>query len=210
VYRRYRCGDRECIDVIVDVVVRTSIGDPLHRYGASWLTDAVVQFICGPRSSTVYSYSKDPGYSDSNCSVTYADNSKCNDYYCAPVLAVFDSDPNPDVTGFASSVFPLVAFRPWDYDYCSYVYTSKGVVKRLYLNGYECSGSGVIYASFSGVDDSDSSYTANWLALTEYWCTSSAYTWCYWIFNKVKLPAPVVKTSSTTVRYVYRVGFPLG
>jgi len=166
--------------------------------------------MCGPKSSTTYSYSNDPGYSDSNCSVKYADNSKCNDIYCAPVLAVFDSDPNPDVTSASSNVFPLVAFRPWDYDYCSYVYTSKGVVKRLYLNGYECYDGKIVYASFSGVDDSNSSYTANWLALTEYWCTSSAYTWCYWIFNKVKLPAPVVKTSDITVRYVYRVGFPLG
>jgi len=106
-------------------------------------------------------------------------------------------------------VAPLVVFRPWDIGVCQNTASSKGVVKRLYLNGYNCYDGRMVYASFSGVDDSYAEYTATWLALLEYWCSYSNAT-CYWIFNKAKLPAPVVKTSSTTVRYVYRVGFPLG
>lgn len=209
-YRRYRCGDRECVDVVVDAVVRLSVNDPLHHYGAFWLTDSIVKYMCGPRSSTVVSYSSDPGYSDNNCSANYADNSKCSNYYCAPVLGVFDSDPNPNVVSSACTISPLVAFRPWNYGYCNYIYSSKNVVKTLYLNGYGCTSGSFVYASFSGVDDSDAEYTATWLALLEYWCLYSGNPNCYWIFSKARLPAPVVKTSSTTVRYVYRVGFPLG
>jgi len=129
---------------------------------------------------------------------------------CAPVLGVFDSDPNPDVMASSVSVAPLVAFRPWNItSFCSSVTSSKNIVKTLYLNGFGCRSGNVVYASFSGVDDSDAKYTARWLALLGYNEDIPCST-CYTIFSKVALPAPVVKTSNTTVRYVYRVGFPIG